>query len=199
MKWLRYTVWCTSILLGTEISLAQVPIVMEGIEQIDSKERISGNAVVGFSYIEGCELFDPNRFSVHLSAQVTDPSEKPQKNPILTVQVTTVDGRYVFGAEKHGVKFDDGWRALSLIKKKENPQDNQGENISLDTEFLNSYDYKQIAIVVSDEAGRVYPVACGCPYQLGDIRIQVNAEGADAYFPKIVQGDKRKLFPGNQV
>ena len=150
MKCLRHVVWCTSILLGTEISLAQVPIVMEGTDLIDSKERISGNAVVGFSYIEGCKKFDTDRFRVHLSAQVADPSEKQN----FTVQVTTVDGRYVFGAEKHDVILDDEWHTLSFINRIKNRQDNQVENISLDTAFLNSYDKKQLAIVVSDEAGR---------------------------------------------
>ena len=198
MKWERewHLVLCKAILLSMEVSIAQDPLVMHGIEQMDSKERISGNAVVGFSYKDGCgESFDPNGFRVRLS--VMD-AESPE-NLTLTVQVTTVDGRYVFGAEKHNVVPDNSWRDLELKKKIENTTDTKDEYVSLDTEFLNNYDDEQRAIVVSDEHGRVYPVDCGCEKRSQKIRIKVNAEGADAYFPKIVEDDKRKLVPCTRV
>jgi hypothetical protein len=196
MRWLRDALLCAAIMLSTEVSVAQESLVMRGIEQIDSKERISGNAVVGFSYKGGCgESFDPNGFRVHLNAMDAESAEYLT----LTVQVTTVDGRYVFGAEEQVVVMDDTLLHLALEKKIENATDKKDEYVSLDTEFLNNYNNEQRAIVVSDEHGRVYPVDCGCQKGSEEIRIKVNAEGADAYFPKIVEGDKRKLVACTRV
>jgi hypothetical protein len=196
MRWLRDALLCAAIMLSMDVSIAQEPLVMRGIEKIDSKERISGNAVVGFSYKGGCDKsFNPNGYRVYLSAM----DAGPPKKLTLTVQVTTVDGRYVFGAKKPDVVMNGSWRTLALERKIEKTTDNKVEYVSLDTEFLNNYNDEQRAIVVSDDVGRVYPVVCGCQKKSQEIRIKVNAEGADAYFPKIVDGKKRKLVPCTRV
>jgi len=179
-----------AIMLCAEQSLAQESLLMEGPEKIDAKERISGNAVVGLKFQEVCDPFDPEDIHVYLGRPATHSSTMVE----LTTQLTTVDGRYVFGAKKRDVTPDNGWHRLDLRKK---PRE-QDEDGSLDKKFLEKYKGEQWAILVSDETGRVYPVRCGCPNELKKIRIQVNAEGADAYFPQLLDG-KRKLAPCTRV
>ena len=180
--------WATLILCA-DLSLAQT-LSMEGTETIDAKERISGNAVVGLSFQDVCDPFDPEDIHVYLGR----PAAQRSTTVALTTQLTTVDGRYVFGAKKSDVTTDNGWHRLDLTKK---PRE-QGEDGSLDKKFLKKYKGEQWAILVSDETGRVYPVRCGCPNEGKKIRIQVNAEGADAYFPQLLGGE-RKLAPCTRV
>jgi len=172
-------------LLGTEDTLAQQVLKMQGIEQIDSKERISGNAVVGFSM--NCDDFDPS--SVHVFTGTGSRTVE------LTTRLTTVDGRYVFNATLPKREIS-GWYRLDL-KKIVQPND---EVVPLDAEFLKNYSREQIALLVvdGDGDGRVYPVHCGCEGNLNVIRIQVNAEGADAYYPDL-SGDKPTLKSCNRI
>ncbi len=164
-------------LLGSNDTLAQQVLVMQGIEKIDSKERISGNAVVGFS--KNCDDFDPS--NVHVFTGTGSQTVK------LTTRLTTVDGRYVFNATLP-IREISGWYRLDLKKITES-----GDEVArLNTAFLKSYPDEKTALLVVDGTGRVYPVHCGCQSNLEAIRIQVNAEGADAYYPQLVE-NKRAL------
>jgi hypothetical protein len=176
-----------AVLLGVNDTLAQQVLVMQGIEKIDSKERISGNAVVGFSFIQkNCEKFDPKSVHVYTGTGST--------NVDLTTRLATVDGRYVFNATLQGIKTG-GWYRLKLEKK---INESGSEVAALNTAFLNTYGEKQIAVLATDSKGRLYPVHCGCQGKLETIRIQVNAEGADAYYPDL-GGDKPVLKSCNRV
>lgn len=176
-------------LLGINDALAQQVLTMTGVEKIDSKERISGNAVVGFSFTENCNEFDPSSVYVYTGTG----SETVE----LTTRLATVDGRYVFNATKKGIT-PNGWYRLDL-KKVVQPND---EVVPLDAEFLKNYPGKKTAILVVDGGvdgvAQVYPVHCGCQGDLQKIRIQVNAEGADAYYPDL-SGDKPTLKSCSRV
>jgi hypothetical protein len=167
-----------AFLLGINDALAQRVLDMRGIEKIDSKERISGNAVVGFS--KNCDDFDPS--SVHVFTGTGS------KTVELTTRLTTVDGRYIFNATLPKTKIS-GWYRLDLKKEITESGD---EVARLNTTFLDDYRDEQIALLVVDGDGRVYPVHCSCQSNLEAIRIQVNAEGADAYYPQLVE-NKRAL------
>jgi len=173
-------------LLGIEDTSAQQVLTMTGIEKIDSKERISGNAVVGFSFSENCDEFDPR--SIHVYTGIGPETVK------LTTMLTTVDGRYVFSATQSEVTIG-GWYRLDLKNKM---TESGGKVVPLNTAFLAQYRDEQIAFLVTDSRGRFYPVHCGCQGNLEEIRIQVNAEGADAYYPDL-SGDKPTLKSCNRV
>jgi hypothetical protein len=224
MRWLRDALLCAAIMLSMDVSVAQDPLVMQGIEKIDQNERISGDAVVGVNFINKCKIdesdpkricendevdpkrideFDPESIYVYFGV-------KP-KNPI-TTKLTTVDGRYFFSAETNETPPipEKGWRQLTLKKVVlKNKVDD--EPIPINAPFLEkNYNKdgedrdKEIALLVSEKRDdaegeiRLFPARWGGKQEeTGYLRIRVNAEGADAYYIRLEDGnkDKGKLLP----
>lgn len=180
------------VVAGSASAQNVLPVV--GTEKIDSKERISGNAVVGFSYSAHCDVFDPRNLHVYVGPFAGAPGELN-----LTTQVTTVDGRYVFRASPENVA-PSGWYRLVLEKTR----DEKGST-DLDTDFLANYRNTARALVVSLDADnldtvRLFPVHCGCYGDLKNIQLQVNAEGADAYYPDYdTEKQRRSMQPCDRV
>jgi hypothetical protein len=156
---------------------------MAGSEAIDSKENVSGNAVVGVSFYNPKDSFNPDAIYVYFKEPV---------DVSLGTQLTTVDGRYIgsFGPTDKS-ELVEKWRILNLTLKKDGRPVNRG--------FLAPYGVsEEIAMLVTDGSGQAYPLRWGSPCGLNSIRIQINAEGADAYYVKYYeetqeQKQKQKL------
>ena len=82
-----------AFMICTNITFAQTPqdydipmLPMEGSQAIDSKENVSGNAVVGVSFYKSGDGFNPDAIYVYFEERISK---------ILGTQLTTVDGRYI--------------------------------------------------------------------------------------------------------
>jgi len=197
MKWFRGAFLCAAILLNMGVSIAQDELIMQGIEQIDPNERISGDAVVGVNFINGEIEFDPNDVLVYFDVMPVGP---------ITTKLTTVDGRYLFSATSKEKPVVPETKIGHLVLEKKDPE-NPENAIPLDAAFLtenynkNSED-REIALLVKDEENRIFPARWGYPKEkqwdpeeTTLVRIRVNAEGADAYFIRFDENDKGKLVP----
>lgn len=166
-----------------------VQLTMEGEEVLDPKERISGDAAVGINFITpGKRGGGGKKSGLQLDAVYAYFYDAP--HGILQTTLTTVDGRYFaeFETSYSGIRKDD-WAKLTLTRKDGQP---------LNTDFLEqNYDKdREIAILVTDSStpAKSFPVRWGEPCATDEVRIRVNAEGADAYVVRFVEkaGGKRK-------
>lgn len=153
-----------------------VQLTMVGDETIDPKERISGDAAVGINFILPGDMGGSGEKAEFDTAAVYAYFYDEPVAP-LTTQLTTVDGRYFaeFDTSYNG-SLKGKWANLQLTLRNEQP---------LSTDFLKeNYDPGQeIAILVTDSGNpkKSFPVRWGTNCATDDIRIRVNAEGADAY------------------
>jgi hypothetical protein len=147
-------------------------LVIKGSEVIDPQERISGGAVTGASF------------------GYTGPTGKVALDELwayfgggggvseVRVQITSIDGRYLatFNSEIQDPPIK-GWRQLK-------PEPDKPEK-ELD-KFLSNYSTDKIAVLVTSEpAGGdpiTYPARWGRCSLAKNVRVFVNAEGADAIF-----------------
>jgi hypothetical protein len=166
-----------------------VELTMKGEETLDPKERISGDAAVGINFIlPGNGGGSGKKSKLELDAVYAYFYDEP--HGVLQTTLTTVDGRYFaeFETSDSGIRKDD-WAKLTLTRKDGQP---------LNTEFLEqNYDKdREIAILVTDSStpAKSFPVRWGEPCATDEVRIRVNAEGADAYVVRFVEnsGGKRK-------
>lgn len=166
---------------------AQEPVKVDmlGEEYLDPKERVSGDAAVGISYLvpdgQGGAGEEADIGVVYAYFY-----DKPYGD--LQTTLTTVDGRYFAEFETSASRIrKDAWAELTLKLKDGKP---------LSTDFLEDrYDRdREIAILVTDSStpAKSFPVRWGEPCATDTIRIRVNAEGADAYVVRFVkQGDEK--------
>jgi len=148
-------------------------LTMDGTLAIDPNERISGQATVGINFYKEDEKFDPDTVWVYFE-------DKPIGE--LKTQVTTVDGRYVLSASampREDSDLSGSWRRLQLRQKDTKEPLSTG---FLKKNYNEDDEDREIAILVTDENNRAYPVRWGTGCATNDVRIRVNAEGADAYF-----------------
>lgn len=159
-----------------------VELTMEGEETLDPKERISGDAAVGINFIlPGGGSGSGKNSELELDAVYAYFYDEP--HGVLQTTLTTVDGRYFaeFETSYSGIRKDD-WAKLTLTRKDGQP---------LNTDFLEqNYDKdREIAILVTDSStpAKSFPVRWGEPCATDEVRIRVNAEGADAYVVRFVE------------
>lgn len=169
-----------------------VRLTMEGEETLDPKERISGDAAVGISFVvpdhQGGSGKKPE-FDIGVVYAYF--YEKPLG--LLQTTLTTVDGRYFAEFETSASSIrKDNWAELTLKLKGGKP---------LSKRFLeDNYDRdREIAILVTDSgdpdkdiAKKSFPVRWGRPCATDEIRIRVNAEGADAYVVRFLEESNGK-------
>jgi hypothetical protein len=192
-----------ALLICANVTFAQTPedygipsLNMAGREAIDSKENVSGNAVVGVSFFNPDDSFNPDAIYVYF--------EKPVDSSLRT-QLTTVDGRYIGSFEPpNNSEPAEGWRILTLtVTEGSEPRTmkEDSEAVPVNRRFLAAYDVSEaLAMLVSDTDNRIYPLRWGSPCALNSIRIRVNAEGADAYYVKYDKdAKKQKLEPCKPV
>lgn len=189
----RHSVICmalwVALMLSAVLSPAQdspdepiASLTMDGFENVDPKERISGAATVGINYFKNGDEFNPNAIFVYFA-------DTPVSQ--LTTQLTTVDGRYIAEFTTAGITVEDGaileghWRHLKL---------NLEDQVPLNTDFLkrNYNQDSEIAMLVSDGGNKAFPVRWGSPCATDYVRIRVNTEGADAYVVSFEDRDKEK-------
>ena len=167
-------------MLSSALSPAQdsddesIVLIVTGIETIDPKERISGDATVGVNYLH--KRKDDSEEEEDIFQNVWAYFEKKPTGNLKT-QVTTVDGRYLFRGTtptKALPNLKGKWGMLSLERT---------DNKPLSVAFLKGkYDRRSdIAVLVTDHENYAFPVSWGKD-KSDAIRIHVNAEGADAYF-----------------
>jgi len=166
-----------------------VSLTMNGTEQIDPKERISGGALVGMNFLDTDKTFNPN--DVFVSFDVEPCGH-------IKTQLTTVDGRYVFtaqigpDAERPPLTVEPVWLDLNH----EDEVNNEVRPLRakfLDDNYNQQKQDREIAVLVTDQNNRAFPVRWGSEGSTDMLRIRVNAEGADAYFVRLDDEDKPHL------
>ena len=178
----------TILAVSSGLAIAQdvVELTMVGEESIDPKERVSGNAAVGIDFVRtgagrhGNGKLDITRVYAYFHDEPVSP---------LQTRLTTVDGRYV-------AEFETSFNG-SLKGKWANLQLKLIDDKPLNTKFLrDKYDQDQeIAILVTDSSKprKSFPVRWGDACGTEQIRIRVNAEGADAYVVSFQDNPKGAL------
>ena len=186
-------VLASAILLAPATN-AQEPVrlTMEGQETLDPKERISGDAAVGISFVVPDDQGGTGKKpKLDIGVVYAYFYEKPLG--VLQTTMTTVDGRYFAEFETSASSIrKNAWAELTLKLKGGKP---------MSKSFLeDNYDRdREIAILVTDSgdpdnriAKKSFPVRWGRPCATDEIRIRVNAEGADAYVVRFLENSNGK-------
>lgn len=194
MRFLAVGAVLASAILLAPATNAQEPVqlTMEGEEVLDPKERISGDAAVGISFLVPDKGGD-SRKKPDLDIGVVYAYFYDKPIGALQTTLTTVDGRYFAEFETSASRIGkDDWAELTLRLKSGKP---------LSKGFLeDNYDRdREIAILVTDSgdpdndiAKKSFPVRWGRPCATDEIRIRVNAEGADAYVVRFIENSNGK-------
>jgi hypothetical protein len=150
---------------------------MKGTEIIDPKERISGGALVGINFLDTKTKFDPNAVFVSFDIEPCG---------VIKTQLTTVDGRYIFTAQNGPENRPNlTIKPVKVDLEHTDRDDKDGRPLNakfLDDNYNKLREDREIAVLVTDEKDRAFPVRWGPGGSTSTLRIRVNAEGADAYF-----------------